>query len=97
VVEAELQGIDRQLPVPAGAYQRPEADPDNPHDRYELAKARLRIAEHRVKQSLSRIREAATELQPVGRIRANPVQWVAGGLAFGLFVGWLTAPRRRFD
>lgn len=83
--------VETAPPAPAATPQLPTVAPRR---RYELAQARLREAEQRMWRSVEQLRTAAQRLEPVRKIRANPMQWVAGGVAVGLFLGWVTAPRR---
>lgn len=56
---------------------------------------RLDRSKLRLREAVSLVKESAREMTPAARIESNPFAWVAGGLALGLALGWLTAPRRR--
>ena len=57
----------------------------------ERLRRRLDDNRERLRVAVEQVRDAARELTPAGRIRAQPYTWVLGGFAVGLVLGWLTA------
>lgn len=56
---------------------------------------RLDRSKLRLREAVVMVKESARDMTPAARIESNPIAWVAGGLAFGLLLGWVTAPSRR--
>ena len=66
--------------------------------RPDTVRQRFREDNERFRLAVQRLRTEIREATPAGRIRARPYAWVAGGLAVGIALGVLFAPRRpRWD
>jgi ElaB/YqjD/DUF883 family membrane-anchored ribosome-binding protein len=56
---------------------------------------RLSMSQDRLGRAMQRLRRATRVVTPAHQIRAHPYEWIAGGIAVGLVIGWLTASQRR--
>jgi len=58
-------------------------------------RSRLDQSDERLRAAFARFRTAAQAVTPAAQISDNPLPWIMGGLALGIFIGWLSRSPRR--
>jgi len=59
-------------------------------------RTRLQQSDEQLRYAFAKFRTAVQAVTPAAQVSENPVQWVLGGLALGILIGWLSgSPKSR--